>query len=122
MSQTTQQPVCSWCDESLVFAPTGIGPFCNHACRKQHQRHPGFTKTSWAAARRGARQQRETARLEARKRRKQARQKDADAAFRSRNRDRSLAFDGRHAGPESSAGVNTTPGTHPYVPMNGWIA
>ncbi len=32
-----------------MFAPTGIGDFCNAACRQQFYRRPGFTKTTWEA-------------------------------------------------------------------------
>ena len=93
MSQTTQT-VCAWCGEASS-RPTGIGSFCNSACRKQHQRHPGHTKDSWIAARRAERQH-------------------ADAVFKARNRDRSFSFDDRYAGPESTAGVDVLPGVGPY--------
>jgi hypothetical protein len=48
MSQNTQR-VCRWCGETLVFVPTGIGLFCNAACRQQFYRRPGFTKRTWEA-------------------------------------------------------------------------
>jgi hypothetical protein len=108
MSQPIQ-PVCKWCAEPLIFGPqTGIGLFCNAACRKQHQRRPGHTKASWTVSLREQRQQRSIVLRE-------KRQQRANDIFRARNRDRSLAFDGRYEGPESSAGIDTIPGAGPYL-------
>ena len=90
MSQTPHS-VCSWCDKPLICGRTGIGTFCNSACRKQFQRHPGHTKNSWAVARRDERQRR------------------ANAVFKARNRDKSFALDNRYEGPESDAGIDIAP-------------
>jgi hypothetical protein len=108
MSQPTQ-PVCKWCAEPLVFGPqTGIGLFCNAACRKQHQRRPGHTKASWAVSLREQRQQRSTVLHE-------KRQQRANAVFLARNRDRSFVLDARYEGPVSGAGIDVVPGVGPYL-------
>jgi hypothetical protein len=108
MSQPIQ-PGCKWCAEPLIFGPqTGIGQFCNAACRKQHQRRPGHTKTSWAVTLREHRQQRSIALRE-------QRQQRANAVFKARNRDRSFVLDARYEGPVSGAGIDVARGVGPYL-------
>jgi hypothetical protein len=108
MSQSSQ-PVCKWCAEPLIFGPqTGIGHFCNAACRKQHQRRPGHTKSSWVVTLREHRQQRSIALRE-------QRQQRANAVFKARNRDRSFVLDARYEGPVSGAGIDVVSGEGPYL-------
>jgi hypothetical protein len=101
MSQSQPQPVCKWCREPLIFAPTGAGNYCNSACRQQAARRRGFTKATWATE------------LQARREKRQQR---ANAAFAQKNRDKGFApYDPRYTGPESAKGADVVFGKGPYL-------